>query len=52
MCKFNQDEFKQYFFYGIDNREELLEGIIFFTNKELNLKYLNMMDDKKIANIN
>lgn len=51
MCKFNQDEFKQYFFYGIDNREELLEGIIFFTNKELNLKYLNMMDDKKLPTL-
>ena len=38
MCKFSQEEFEKYFFYGIDNREELLEGIIFFTNKELNLK--------------
>ena len=41
MYEFNQKNFEKYFFYGIDNRDELLEGIIFFTNKDLNTKYLN-----------
>lgn len=51
MYEFNQKNFEKYFFYGIDNRDELLEGIIFFTNKDLNTKYLNIMDAKKLPSL-
>lgn len=42
MNKFNDKLFERYFFYGLENREVLLEGIIFYTNSDLNTIYLNI----------
>lgn len=42
MDKFNDKLFERYFFYGLENREVLLEGIIFYTNSDLNTIYLNI----------
>lgn len=42
MENFKQRLFEKYFFYGLENREVLLEGIIFYTNHDLNVKYLNI----------
>ena len=38
--QFNQKMFEQYFFYGMENRQTLLEGIIYYTNEALTEKYL------------
>lgn len=42
MENFNDKLFEKYFFYGLENRDVLLEGIIFYTNHDLNVKYLNI----------
>lgn len=46
--KFNQKNFEKYFFYGMENREVLLEGIIYFTNRNLTEKYLNIKHDEDL----
>lgn len=35
----NEKKFAQYFLHGMENREKLLEGIMYYTNKDLNCKY-------------
>lgn len=47
MYKFDEKLFEKYFFYGLENRETLLEGIIFYTNRDLNLKYLNIRNEEE-----
>lgn len=44
---FNQKDFQKYFFYGIENRQALLEGIIYYTNQDLNKKYLDLETGEK-----
>lgn len=51
MYKFKEHLLEKYFFYGINDREGLLEGMIFFTNDDLNLIYLNIMDDEKLPSL-
>ena len=38
-----QKKFNQYFLHGIENRYDLLEGIIYYTNHKLTDKYLKLM---------
>ncbi len=51
MDKFDKKLFEKYFFYGLENREVLLEGIIFYTNHDLNIKYLNIPSDAEQPSI-
>lgn len=51
MDKFDKKLFEKYFFYGLENREVLLEGIIFYTNHDLNIKYLNISSDAEQPSI-
>lgn len=46
--KFDQKYLEKYFFYGMENREVLLEGIIYFTNRSLTRKYLNIKHDEDL----
>lgn len=39
---FNEKKFEQYFFYGIDNRQGLLEGIMFYTNRDINKENVDL----------
>ena len=39
---FNEKKFDQYFFHGIDNRQGLLEGIMFYTNRDVNKENVNL----------
>lgn len=45
--KFNQTNFEKYFFYGMDNRQTLLEGIIFYANRDLTSKYMELREGEK-----
>ena len=40
--RLNQKNFKKYFFYGLDNREPILEGIIQGVCRELNSRYVRI----------
>lgn len=51
MYKFKEHLLKKYFFYGINDREILLDGIIFFTNRDLNVIYLNIKDSEKLPSL-
>lgn len=51
MENFNNQLFEKYFFYGLENRDVLLEGIIFYTNHDLNVKYLNIPTNEKQPSI-
>lgn len=51
MENFNEKLFKRYFFYGLENRDVLLEGIIFYTNHDLNIKYLNISSEAEQPSI-
>ena len=39
---FNEKKFDQYFFHGIDNRQGLLEGIMFYTNRQVNKENVDL----------
>ena len=41
--EFDAKKFNQYFLHGIENRYDLLEGIIYYTNHKLTDKYLKLM---------
>ncbi len=43
----NQKYFRKYFFYGIDNRQPILEGIIYDSCRDLNEKYLKLESGEK-----
>lgn len=46
--KFNQKDFEKYFFYGMENREALFEGIIYYTNRNLTGQYLKIKQDEDL----
>lgn len=46
--KFNQKDFEKYFFYGMENRDVLLEGIIYYTNRNLTRKYLKIKQTENL----
>ena len=39
---FNEKKFDQYFFHGIDNRQGLLKGIMFYTNRDVNKENVDL----------
>lgn len=39
---FNDKKFDQYFFHGIDNRQDLLKGIMFYTNRDANKENVDL----------
>ena len=39
---FNEKKFDQYFLHGIDNRQGLLEGIMFYTNRDVHKENINL----------
>ena len=45
--EFDEKKFDQYFLHGMENREKLLEGIMYYTNKDLNCKYADFHVDGK-----
>ena len=45
--KVNKKYFRKYFFYGIDNRQPILEGIIYDSCRDLNEKYLKLETGEK-----
>ena len=45
--EFDEKKFDQYFLHGMENREKLLEGIMYYTNKDLNCKYVDSHVDGK-----
>ena len=49
--KFNQRNFEKYFFYGMENREVLLEGIIYYTNRNLTIQYLKIIQTENLLPI-
>ena len=42
--KFDEKKFNQYFLHGLENRSDLLEGIMYYTNRGLTNKYLDLKD--------
>lgn len=42
--------FEEYFYYGIDNIHELLEGIVYFATKEMHKMYSSLSEQYKIPN--
>lgn len=42
--KFNEADFKKYFLYGMENKQTLLEGIMYYTNRDLTDKYLELRE--------
>ena len=42
--KFDEKKFNQYFLHGLENRSDLLEGIMYYTNRDLTKKYLDLQD--------
>ena len=45
--KFDNKNFEKYFFCGINNRDALLEGIMYYTNSDLTKKYLALEEGEK-----
>ena len=45
--KFDNKNFEKYFFCGINNRDALLEGIMYYTNSDLTKKYLDLEEGEK-----
>ena len=42
--------FEEYFYYGIDNIHELLEGIVYFATKEMHKMYSSLSEQYKVPN--
>ena len=42
--EFDEKKFDQYFLHGMENRYDLLEGIMYYTNRDLTNKYLELAD--------
>ena len=42
--------FEEYFYYGIDNIHELLEGIVYFATKEMHNMYSSLSEQYKVPN--
>lgn len=42
--KFDEKKFDQYFLHGLENRYDLLEGIMYYTNRDLTNKYLGLSE--------
>ena len=40
--EFDEKKFDQYFLHGMENRYDLLEGIMYYTNRDLTNKYLEL----------
>ena len=45
--KLNRKHFEKYFFYGIDNRGPILEGIVHRVCRDLNNKYTRYLEERK-----
>lgn len=45
--KFDNKNFEKYFLHGINNRDALLEGIMYYTNSDLTNKYLDLEEGEK-----
>ena len=46
-ARLDQKHFKQYFFYGLENREPILEGIIHGACRDLNSRYLRLNESEQ-----
>lgn len=46
-ARLNQKHFKKYFFYGLENRGPILEGIIHGVCRDLNGRYLRIKEDEQ-----
>lgn len=42
--EFDEKKFDQYFLHGMENRYDLLEGIMYYTNRDLTAKYLELVN--------
>ena len=42
--EFDEKKFDQYFLHGMENRYDLLEGIMYYTNRDLTDKYLELTE--------
>ena len=42
--EFDEKKFDQYFLHGMENRYDLLEGIMYYTNRDLTDKYLELVN--------
>ncbi len=42
--------FEEYFYYGIDNIHELLEGIVYFATKDMHKMYSSLSEQYKVPN--
>lgn len=42
--EFDAEKFDQYFLHGMENRYDLLEGLMYYTNRKLTDKYLELAD--------
>lgn len=45
--EFDEKKFDQYFLHGMENRYDLLEGIMYYTNRDLTDKYLELANGEK-----
>lgn len=50
MCRLDSRLLEQYFYHGIDNVPEVLEGIVFFSTREMHKLYKNLDDQYDQSN--